>query len=301
MSPLLLAVLLVTLAVLLASAWGPGNHLEFATRVYKSRRAILPAATAELLRQERAAYFYGNIAADIIHFKAWGGHYNHCHRWTIVEAMRARATGAADEAFILGYLSHLAADTISHNHFVPYHLARYARAKGLGHVYWEMRADAFVPEVRWRMVSELKADRSLDQLDELVHGAVPRKALSMRANKLIFNHLLLIAERDQWRAGVERLSTRSSALLTEAFLERFRHAAVGRIRQALKPGGLAALLHIDTNGKHAQTAAWRGRMRNLHRLASAARRSAECARFAAQFLEGMQSPPPGNGAPHWAA
>ena len=114
--------------------WGPGNHLEFALRVLRARRK-LAEEPARLLRQERAAFLYGNIAADLISFKAYGGHYNHCHRWTIVREMRARATSPAQEAFALGYLAHLAADTIAHNHYVPYHLARYARSKGLGHLY----------------------------------------------------------------------------------------------------------------------------------------------------------------------
>ena len=294
--------LLVVFLLALSSAripWGPGNHLEFAARVYRARRKLLPSATARLLREERAAYFYGNIAADIISFKGWGGHYNHCHRWTIVREMQERARTNTEQAFALGYLSHLAADTIAHNHFVPYHLARYARSKGLGHLYWEMRADRYVPESRWQIVAALKADPRLAALDELVNQAVPHKAFSMRTNKLLFNHVLLISERDQWRRGVERLHGLSGAPLEPGFLELFRRAAVGRIRLALKPGGLETLLHIDTNGKEAQAAAWNGRKRALRRVASAARRHRESEQLATLFLHGMESPPLERGLPHW--
>src|SRR5262245_22849409 len=179
-----LAVLLLIALLPAVCAWGPGSHLEFALRVLRARRK-LASGPAALLREERAAFLYGNIAADIINFKGYGGHYNHCHRWTIVREMRARATSRAEEAFTLGYLAHLAADTIAHNHYVPYHLARYARSKGLGHLYWEMRADGFVPEGHWRLVTSLKRDRALDSLDRLVNDTVPRKALSMRTNKLL--------------------------------------------------------------------------------------------------------------------
>jgi hypothetical protein len=293
---MLLLFVLLGLAVL---GWGPGHHLEFAYRVYRGRRRALPAATQRLLREERAAYLYGNIAADIINFKGFGGHYNHCHRWTIVAEMQAQAKTKAEEAFALGYLSHLAADTIAHNHFVPYHLARYARSRGLGHLYWEMRADRFVPESRWKVVSDLKADRSLDSLDELVNRAVPRKALSMRANKLLFNHVLLISERDRWRNGVARLHDYASAPLEADFLELFRQAAVGRIRLALQDGGLETLLHIDTNGREAQAEAWSRRKRALRRIASARTRESESALQAATFLSGMESPPLVRGTPHW--
>jgi hypothetical protein len=71
-------------------------------------------------------------------------------------------------------------------------------------------------------VTALKADRELDALDELVNRFVPRKALSMRTNKLLFNHVLLISERDQWRAGVARLHQAAAAPLDESFLEQFR-------------------------------------------------------------------------------
>ena len=285
--------------LLLEQRWGPGTHLEYALRVLRARRK-LPAVASALLREERAAFLYGNIAADIINFKGFGGHYNHCHRWTIVSEMRARAHSRAEEAFAFGYLAHLAADTIAHNHYVPYHLARYARSKGLGHLYWEMRADGFVPENHWRIVSALKQDRALERLDQLVNDAVPRKALSMRANKLLFNHVLLIAERDRWRRGVARLHGMSSTPLDPVFLERFRSAAVGRIRLAFEPEGLATLLHIDTNGKAAQAAAWGARKLALKRI-TRARRERESAAAAEPFLAGMESPPTERGAPHWAS
>jgi len=280
-------------------SWGPGNHLEFALRVLRARRKLAPEV-AGLLRKERAAYLYGNIAADLISFKAFGGHYNHCHRWTIVREMQSHARTDAEQSFVLGYLSHLAADTIAHNHFVPYHLARYARSKGLGHLYWEMRADGFVPESHWRLVTSLKQDRTLDELDRLVNDAVPRKALSMRTNKLLFNHVLLISERDRWRRGVARLHGFSNAPLEPDFLERFRTAAVGRIRLALEPEGLAMLLHIDTNDKAAQDEAWTGRKSALRSISSARRERASAANAEA-FLGGMESPPKAGGAPHWAS
>ena len=292
---MLILLLLCALSVWLP--WGPGNHLEFASRVLRARRK-LASEPARLLRDERAAYLYGNIAADIINFKGYGGHYNHCHRWTIVAEMRARAASPAEQAFALGYLSHLAADTIAHNHFVPYHLARYARSKGLGHLYWEMRADGFVGEGVWRLITELKADRALDPLDELVNRAVPKKAFSLRTNKLLFNHVLLISERDQWRRNVARLHGMSSAPLEPEFLERFRHAAVARIRLALSPEGLATLAHIDTNGKDAQQRAWSGRKSALASL-TRTRRERESAELAQSFLPGMESPPNGSGQPHW--
>ena len=62
---------IAAIALLIALGWGPGQHLEFSQRVYRRRRELLPASVAKLLSEERDAYFYGSIAADIINFKAW--------------------------------------------------------------------------------------------------------------------------------------------------------------------------------------------------------------------------------------
>jgi len=132
-----------------------------------------------------------------------------------------------------------------------------------------------------------------------VNRTVPKKALSMRTNKLVFNHVLLISERDQWRRGVERLHGMASAPLEKPFLEVFRRAAVARIRLALTKGGIEKLHHIDTNGKAAQRHAWDIRKKLLRRITSPTRRRAESEVAAAPFLEGMETPPANGGTPHW--
>jgi len=287
-------------ALCIYGAWGPGHHLEYAERVWRRRREMLPASVARLLGDHHDPYFYGNLAADIINMKAYGGHRNHCHRWTIIEEMRAHATTAAEEAFILGYLSHLAADTIAHNHYVPYHLARYARTKGFGHLYWEMSADRYVPDKRWQIVTRLKENPELAAMDELINATVPRKMLSMGTNKLIFNHVLLVSEKKSWRAGMQRLHPISRVSLAKGFLALFQKAAVARVRLALHPRGLSRLAHLDTNGKAAQKRAMLLRRQLVARYSAGDERDREGELLAAPFLEGMESPPKANGAePHW--
>lgn len=288
---MILALACAALLVLAVCGWGPGHHLEFSERVWRRRKELLPKDVALLIDEERAAYDYGNIAADIINFKAYGGAYSHCHRWEIIDEMRALATSRRQEAFVAGYLSHLAADTIAHNHFVPYHLARYARTKGLGHLYWEMNADRFVPDARWERVTALKNQHALDELDDLVNRTVPKKALSMATNKIIFNHVLLVSERERWRGGMARIHPISRVSLTKGFLGRFQAAAVDRIRLALHPRGFRALRDVDPNGKEAQKRAMTARKDVLTRWASTRARGEHSEELAAGFLEGMESPP----------
>lgn len=285
-------ILLGALCALATLAWGPGMHLEYAERVHRRRRELLPADVAKLIDAERAAFDYGNLAADIINFKAFGGAYSHCHRWAIVEEMRELSTSPRQEAFVMGYLSHLAADTIAHNHFVPYHLARYARTKGLGHLYWELNADRFVPEARWSRVAGLKNQDALEELDDLVNRTVPKKALSMGTNKVIFNHVLLVSERERWRGAMARIHPISMVTLEKGFLRMFQAAAVDRIRLALHPRGFRAIQRVDANGAEAQKKAMKVRTGILQRLVPRQVRAERAEESALAFLEGMQSPPP---------
>jgi len=287
-----LALGLALLLTVLVASWGPGQHLEFAERLFRRRRETLPNDVARLIQEEKDAFLYGSIAADIINFKAYGGAYNHCHRWGVIEEMRALAGTPAQEAFVLGYLSHLAADTIAHNHFVPYHLCRFARTRALGHLYWEMSADRFVDESRWKLVARLTHLPGLDALDELVNRTVPKKAFSMGTNKLIFNHVLLIAKRDSWRRGMGRLQPRERVRLRKGFVTMFQAAATERARLALHPKGFRAIQAVDPNGKQALKRALTMRKRIVHRWAPGQMRREESRKLAAPFLEGMESPPP---------
>ena len=284
--------LLVVAVLLLAMAWGPGTHLEYAERVLRRRKEVLPNRVARILGNNRSEYLYGNLAADIINFKGYGGQYNHCHRWSIIDDFLEEDGSEAAEAFALGYLSHLAADTIAHNHFVPYHLARFARTRGLGHLYWEMNADRFVDDKRWDLVRRLKGEKELTRMDELVHRAVPKKALSMRTNKILFNHVLLVSQRETWRRGMNRLHPIDNVALDEDFLEVFRAAAVKRVVLALSKGGRAKLEHVDTCGKDAQKDAMKLRKQLVRAPRPGPARLEAGAESAAVFLEGMASPPP---------
>lgn len=286
----LLAIFAV-LACCLGCAWGPGHHLEYAERLLRRRKEWLPRETARLLEEERAAFEYGSIAADLINFKGYGGAYSHCHRWSIVDEMRDLSRTPREESFVCGYLAHLAADTIAHNHFVPYHLARYARTQGLGHLYWEMNADRHVPHERWAAITRLKENQALSELDELVNRTVPKKALSMGTNKLIFNHVLLVSERDRWRRGMESIHPIGSVKLQKGFLGLFQRAAVERVRIALQKDGLRAISVVDANGKEAQKRAMAARKGLLARLLPSSVRAEESEALALPFLSGMESPP----------
>src|SRR5689334_25445237 len=94
--------------------------------------ALLPPAIAELLRAFPHDFLYGSIAADTSMAKKYVPTGRHCHSWTVGFEIHEAARDDRMRAFAYGYLSHLAADAIAHNHFVPMQLAVTASTSSLG-------------------------------------------------------------------------------------------------------------------------------------------------------------------------
>ena len=101
----------------------------------------LPRAVADLLRAYPFDFLYGNIAADSSIAKHYAPLGRHCHYWHVGQEIHDLAGSDALRAFGLGYLSHLAADTVAHNYFVPRQLMITSSTAAVGHSYWETRVE----------------------------------------------------------------------------------------------------------------------------------------------------------------
>src|SRR5262249_31122363 len=105
-----------------AHAWGPVTHLVHGSQILENLSSLAPALQ-EILGRSRLPYLYGWVAADIMHAKKYTRSlYTHCHCWPVGWQIVESARTEREEAFAWGYLSHLAADVHSHNHFVPVQL-----------------------------------------------------------------------------------------------------------------------------------------------------------------------------------
>src|SRR5204863_8282355 len=119
---LLAALLLVMLTPSVAHAWTPGTHIFLGEAVMRSL-SLLPSSIADLPSAVPYDFLYGSIAADTSIAKKYAAAGRHCHSWNIGMEIYERAGAEPMQAFGLGYLAHLAADTVAHNYFVPHQLA----------------------------------------------------------------------------------------------------------------------------------------------------------------------------------
>jgi zinc dependent phospholipase C len=261
---------LVTLIVLAwpgdAHAWGPITHLVHGSNVLADL-SILTSPLRDLLATHRLPYLYGCIAADIFHAKKYTRSlYTHCHCWPVGWQIVEAANGEREEAFAYGYLSHLAADVYSHNHFVPVQLVTSFEARTLRHIYWEARFDAAQERDRWRLVRTVLRHRYRD-LDRLVERVVERTLFSFRTNKRIFNSVMALQQLEQWQGMVRRLSSRSRYALPPTEVDRFNDVCLTAIRDLLVRGKRSKCQHADPTGRDAldRAEALRRKLRALAR------------------------------------
>jgi hypothetical protein len=138
--PLAAAALALLLVPSPALAWGPLAHLSFSAQALASLGGVSPGLRA-VLQDFGNEFLYGSLAADIVVGKNMARYLYHCHNWRVGFNVFQRARAGAEQAFALGFLSHLAADTVAHNYYVPWKSVASFHKSSTRHAYWELRYD----------------------------------------------------------------------------------------------------------------------------------------------------------------
>ncbi|UCG33170.1 MAG: zinc dependent phospholipase C family protein [Phycisphaerales bacterium] len=249
-----------------AAAWGPATHVMLARDVL-AQLALLPAAVAAVLTRHGLDYVYGSLTADVVLAKRLSRVKQFCHHWATGFAMFDDADDDQRRAFALGYLSHLAADTVAHNKYVPHQLMVSDTTVSFGHVYWELRSEQVVPEEHWA------------ELRRLLHHSFPRHEVTMSArldqaflpfaiNNRIFYSMNRLFSNLTWRRGARTWLRMSRWPLSQQLLAGYHVECVGRIRSVLSHLHDAPVLREDPNGTSALLRVARTR-RHLRRMARA--------------------------------
>jgi hypothetical protein len=132
-------VLMVFLHPEQAMAWGPGIHTITALTTLQSLGHI-PPAIAAILGAHSGEYLYGCLSADFFIGKGRSKRAGHPHNWEGGFRFLREAGDAREAAYAYGFLSHLAADVVAHNFFIPSLIISCAKRR-MGHLYWEVNSD----------------------------------------------------------------------------------------------------------------------------------------------------------------
>jgi len=195
--PLLGALLLLILTPDTAWAWTPGTHVFLGEAILRAA-ALLPGSVADLLRAFPHQFLYGSIAADTSIAKKYAPAGRHCHSWAVGFEIYDAARDEPLRAFALGYLAHLAADTVAHNYFVPRQLALTSSTASLGHSYWESRFETHLGERSSRRARDLiLLDHSI--ADSLLDRILSPTIFSTSTNRRIFRGIVHAADAESWQ------------------------------------------------------------------------------------------------------
>jgi hypothetical protein len=200
-------------------AWTPGTHVYLGDAVLRHLH-LVPSAVAELLATYPADFLYGSIAADTSIAKKYAAVGRHCHAWHVGLEIHSDAEPPALRSFALGYLSHLAADVVAHNFFVPRQLAVTSSTAALGHSYWESRIDTHIGEVWPRRARELlsldhsRADQHLDRILSPTLFGTP-------TNRRIFRGMVYVTDTESWQRIFQLVSENSRWDLSDADVGRY--------------------------------------------------------------------------------
>ncbi len=124
-----------------ALAWGLETHIYFSQLLIWA----IPLADGNFRRAARRFPKLVMAGACLPDLSLVGGApFRHTHNWQTCERLLSAASGDQEKAVALGYASHLLADVVAHNHFVPAHQALWLDRPLLTHVMAEWAMDCHV-------------------------------------------------------------------------------------------------------------------------------------------------------------
>jgi hypothetical protein len=261
---LALAVLLaLMLTPAVAHAWTPGTHIFLGEAVMRSL-ALLPSSISELLAAFPYDFLYGSIAADTSIAKKYAAAGRHSHSWNVGFEIHNNAESEPLRAFGLGYLAHLAADSVAHNYFVPRQLTITSSTAALGHSYWESRFDMHIGERFSRTAKQLIL-RDHSHSDEHLDRILSPTIFSTPTNRRIFRGMVYVADTESWQRIFHLVEEKSRWDLSEREVETYMARAFDYIIDLMTRLDRAEPYKLDPAGTDALREAKKVRRAALRR------------------------------------
>jgi hypothetical protein len=242
------ALLLVALTPTEAYAGGPGTHAYLSWQVLQSLE-LVPQAIRAVLAAYPYDFVYGSLAADISLAKKYVPEGRHCHHWHIGEEIEVAAGNERLQAVAIGYLTHLAADTIAHNVYVPRQLLLTSSTKGLGHSYWEARMDRHVGDPYTALARHAVMSHDHSAADALFDQVLSGTLFSFRTNRRIFRGLIRFQDNERWQSIFGTLVTLSRWELTDATVRQYVVRSFDYVIDYLQRRGDALPRKLDPIGE----------------------------------------------------
>lgn len=246
MAIIVLAVLAVFGLAETTYGWGLATHVELAESLLTNSTLVASAIGAILLRYKKD-FVLGNLLADVMIAKKISRRRKASHHWTGAMRLLSHAEHDRTRAFAYGFLTHLAADTVAHNLFIPQQIARTGSRLVLGHLYWEVMADQLADPANRKVIRRLlKNPYPIHQQSIELHLYPQMKWFGF--NKSIFTHVNRLANGRRFTIAVQLCREMSLYPLQKRDLIRYTSLAEERMLDIVLKGKKSSLLKEDPNG-----------------------------------------------------
>jgi hypothetical protein len=155
--------------------------------------SLLPAGLFEIIRRYKKDFLYGNLMADIIVGKKYLPESKNSHSWDVAFDLLNASKTKQQNAFVYGYMSHLAADTVAHNIYT-------VDKKNFGHTLMELKADSIIDKKYWLQAIEI--DRRIQVRNDIfLEDSLERFIFSFKTNKRILKSIVFLSVFNRERIG----------------------------------------------------------------------------------------------------
>ncbi len=241
------ALLLLLVVPTDAFAWGLVTHLQIGRTLLEQSRDLLMTHAPAIL-QFPMIYLYGSIAPDRFLAKNLKSYREHTHNWDRAFAM-LQCAGTDDlRAFSLGYLSHLAADVIAHNHFVPMKIMEEPSVSGRRHAYWELKFEHYQPRDAWELAAAVDAEVEKSLFDSFMEMFQSPSLLSFSANMAVTDRVFRFLGSSRTRKWVSRMEDGSSRAMTSEEVRLYMELALNCVENVLEHGSESYVTSADPRG-----------------------------------------------------
>lgn len=225
----ILTVILFLLVPAVAFAWGPLTHVYLGNEIFYFG-SMLPAGIYSLMRKYRHDFLYGNLMADSIVGKKYLPDEKSSHNWSVAFGLLDSARTHEQKAFVYGYISHLAADTVAHK--------KYTNGKRhMRHSLLELRADRIVDRKYWLQVVSIDKEVQMRN-DIFLEQTLARFMFSFKTNKRIFKSFVLLS-------GINKKKAKKSAICS---IDKLHDESLDRMIDVLKNGRASSVMKENPLG-----------------------------------------------------
>ncbi|MBF0329829.1 MAG: zinc dependent phospholipase C family protein [Nitrospirae bacterium] len=199
------------------------THAYFASEVF-TFAPLIPAGILALIRKYRQDFLYGNLMADMIIGKKYLPDAKSSHSWDVGFRLMEQAENGSEQAFVYGFLCHLAADTVAHNSLTE-------EALNIEHAWLEMKADSIINKSYW--FQSVTISRAVQRRNDLfMEDSLDRYMFSFKTNKRIFKGIVFLSF----------LNKKRKRTIDKDLMKKLHHESMSSIIDLLRNGKKSRVL-----------------------------------------------------------